>query len=207
MRECREEGGIREPGPLYALDSISDMRSTVFAEWTKAWGPDVVVLPMYFFGMPYDGEITLSEEHLALRWLPYKQADAIVSMPDQNTALWELHERLKRGNLKRGIPAVSYTHLDPQYRRRPRGALYQRGHESNGGSGDDKAEAACGMRGTFDVYADAGGRIGPQKAEYQPDVRTGVSVERLILCIKNENGWEAVFLSALTGGLFGNGKR
>ena len=83
----------------------------------KAGGPDVVVLPMYFFGMPYDGEITLSEEHLALRWLPYKQADAIVSMPDQNTALWELHERLKRGNLKRGIPAwmqrpVSYTHLD-----------------------------------------------------------------------------------------------
>ena len=105
LRECREEGGIMEPGPLYALDSISDMRSTVFAEWTKAWGPDVVVLPMYFFGMPYDGEITLSEEHLALRWLPYKQADAIVSMPDQNTALWELHERLKRGNLKRGIPA------------------------------------------------------------------------------------------------------
>ena len=43
------------------------------------------------------------------------------------------------------------------------------------------------------MYADAGGRIGPQKAEYQPDVRTGVSVERLILCIKNENGWEAVF--------------
>ena len=35
LRECREEGGIMEPGPLYALDSISDMRSTVFAEWTE----------------------------------------------------------------------------------------------------------------------------------------------------------------------------
>ena len=105
LRECREEGGITVSGPLYPLDSRSDMRSTVFAEWTQIWGPDIVVLPMYFFGMPYNGEIVLSEEHLAYRWLAYEEADAIVCMPDQNTALWELHERLKRGNLKREIPA------------------------------------------------------------------------------------------------------
>ena len=49
LRECREEGGITAPGPLYRLDSISCMRSTVFPEWTPVWGKDIVVLPMYFF--------------------------------------------------------------------------------------------------------------------------------------------------------------
>ena len=105
LRESREEGGIVQPGPLYPLDSRSDMRSTVFPEWTESWGPDVVVLPMYFFGMPYDGEIRLSEEHLRFEWLSFRQADPIVRMPDQNTALWELHERLLRGNLVRELPA------------------------------------------------------------------------------------------------------
>lgn len=105
LRECMEEAGVTEPGRLYPLDSISVMRSTVFAEWTQAWGKDIVVLPMYFFGMPYDGEVTLSEEHLAFEWMDYEKANARVGMPDQNTALWELNERLRRKNLKRAIPA------------------------------------------------------------------------------------------------------
>ena len=104
LRECAEEGNIVMPGPLYPLDSISVMRSTVFPEWTDAWGKDVVVLPMYFFGMPYEGEIKLSEEHLCFAWMPFEQADAAVKMPDQNTALWELSERLVRDNIKREPP-------------------------------------------------------------------------------------------------------
>ena len=101
LRECREEGGITAPGPLYRLDSMSCMRSTVFPEWTPVWGKDIVVLPMYFFGMPYDGNITLSDEHLRFGWMDYGKANLMVRMPDQNTALWELNERLKRNNLDR----------------------------------------------------------------------------------------------------------
>lgn len=77
------------------------MRSTVFPEWTPVWGKDIVVLPMYFFGMPYDGNITLSDEHLRFGWMDYGKANLMVRMPDQNTALWELNERLKRNNLDR----------------------------------------------------------------------------------------------------------
>ncbi|MEA5002571.1 MAG: NUDIX domain-containing protein [Christensenella sp.] len=104
LRECREEAGVVLPGPLYPLDSVSVMRSTVFAEWTKEWGRDVIVLPMYFFGMPYAGEIVLSEEHITFEWLNFEQADARIALSDQNTALWELNERLCRNNLERSVP-------------------------------------------------------------------------------------------------------
>lgn len=112
-RECREEGGIEIPGPLYMLDSISFMRSTVFPEWMESWGRDVIVLPMYFFGMPYEGEITLSEEHLQFRWCTFAEADALMRMPDQNTALWELSQRLQLGNLERPLPPQTKTRWTP----------------------------------------------------------------------------------------------
>ncbi len=101
LRECMEEGGITAPGPLHRLDSISYMRSSVFAEWVPVWGADVVVLPMYFFAMPYNGEITLSDEHLQFAWMDYQQANSMITMPDQNVALWELNQRLLRNNLIR----------------------------------------------------------------------------------------------------------
>lgn len=104
LRECAEEGRILNPGPLYALDSLSYMRSTVFPEWTPVWGPRVIVLPMYFFGMPYDGEISISEEHLQFAWLDYERANQAVKMQDQNVALWELNERIKRNEIKRSLP-------------------------------------------------------------------------------------------------------
>lgn len=101
QRECAEEGGIINPNPLYYLDNVSCMKSTVFPTWVEVWGRDVLVLPMYFFAMPYDNDIILSEEHLDFMWLPFEQASKKVKMPDQNVALWELHERLLRGNLER----------------------------------------------------------------------------------------------------------
>lgn len=104
LRECREEGRVLSPGPLYPLDSVSYMRSTVFPEWVDIWGAKVVVLPMYFFGMPYDGEVVISQEHLSFQWLGYEEADAAVRLQDQNVALWELNERIRRKEIERSIP-------------------------------------------------------------------------------------------------------
>lgn len=105
LRECLEEGAISEPGPLYPLDSVSVMRSSIFPRDCARWGHDVVVLPMYYFAMPYEGSIAISDEHLAYRWVSYEEGDALIRYPDQNTALWELAQRLRRGNLHRSIPA------------------------------------------------------------------------------------------------------
>ena len=56
---------------------------------------------MYFFAMPYDGQIVLSAEHTEMRWAAYQPAYELVYWHDQKNALWELNQRLLRGNLIR----------------------------------------------------------------------------------------------------------
>lgn len=99
-REVFEEAGIDEKHPLYPLESKSYLPVYIFSDKTQAiWGKDRVVVPMYFFAMPYEGPITLSDEHTDFKWLSYEAAEPLVYFHDQKTALWELKERLIRGNL------------------------------------------------------------------------------------------------------------
>lgn len=97
-RELWEEAGVKGDLPLYKLESISYLPDNIFgARECGIWGKEVVVIPMYFFAMPYDGEITLSWEHTEVRWLSFAEAHEKVYYKDQKIALYELHERLKRG--------------------------------------------------------------------------------------------------------------
>lgn len=101
-REIFEESGITSDSPLYKLDCKSSLPDYLFDEETREiWGQDIVVIPMYFFAMAYDGEIKLSWEHNEFRWLSYEEGVELVYFHDQKTALWELKERLLRGNLVR----------------------------------------------------------------------------------------------------------
>ena len=96
-REIFEEAGIREPLPLYRLENISYLPDNIFSKKARDhWGQQVVVVPMYFFAMPYDGNITLSSEHTAVLWLPFQQAHEKIYFKDQQIALYELNERLLR---------------------------------------------------------------------------------------------------------------
>ena len=100
LRESLEEAGIAGDVVLYRLDTVSYLPATLFTEHVR-WGNDVVVCPMYHFAMPYSGGITLSDEHTAVQWLEYRLAYDLVTWHDQKTALWELNQRLLRGNLLR----------------------------------------------------------------------------------------------------------
>jgi len=101
-REIFEEAGISDKLPLYRLDTESYLPAYIFHKQTQEiWGKDTVVIPMYFFAMPFDGIIKISNEHKEFRWLPYKEAKELVYFHDQKTALWEVKERLIRGNLIR----------------------------------------------------------------------------------------------------------
>ena len=100
-RELFEEAGIAGPRPLYRLDSVSYVPACVFDKRAQeAWGQDVVVVPMAFFAMPCDGDITLSSEHTKIVWLPYEEAERRVMFHDQKNALYELCEA-PPGNLIR----------------------------------------------------------------------------------------------------------
>lgn len=99
-RELYEEAEIDADLPLYRLDTLSYLPANIFTAATM-WGKNVVVVPMYFFAMPFEGDIIISDEHTEVRWLSYEEAEKLVFYHDQKTALWELKERLLRGNLIR----------------------------------------------------------------------------------------------------------
>ncbi|MDL2319020.1 NUDIX domain-containing protein [Eubacteriales bacterium OttesenSCG-928-A19] len=99
LRELLEESGV-SGSPLYRLDTVSYLPADIFAEHS-AWGRDVVVCPMFFFAASFDGEIALSEEHLDVKWLTFQPAYELIYWHDQKIALWELDQRLLRGNLIR----------------------------------------------------------------------------------------------------------
>ena len=100
LRESFEEAGTPLNAPIYRLDTVSCLPADIFSEHI-IWGKDIVVCPMFFFAMPFDGNIILSYEHTEVRRLIYKEAENLVYWHDQKTALWELNERLIRGNLIR----------------------------------------------------------------------------------------------------------
>ncbi|MFO8006719.1 MAG: NUDIX domain-containing protein [Candidatus Brocadiia bacterium] len=94
-REAEEELGIA--GEVMALDSTATVPKDCFAD-AASWGPDVYVVPEYSFAVDVGASaVTLSDEHAAIRWLPYEQARSVLEWDSNRTALWELNERLREG--------------------------------------------------------------------------------------------------------------
>lgn len=97
-RELFEEVGVTDSLPLHPLESISYLPDNIFSPKARAlWGKQTVVVPMYFFAMPFSGEVTLSHEHSEVCWLPYEEAHNLIYFNDQKVALYELNEKLLRG--------------------------------------------------------------------------------------------------------------
>ncbi len=99
-REIFEEAGIHVTGPLSRLDTICSLPAYIFqARDREHWPENLYVVPLYFFAVAYEGPIRLSEEHSDVKWLPYEEAEKLVYFHDQKTALWELDQRLKMGDI------------------------------------------------------------------------------------------------------------
>ncbi len=78
-RELAEEAGIRKSRPLYRLDCSGCVPADAFsARAQQAWRQNVVVVPMVYFAMPFNGEPVLSHEHSEMVWLPYEEAERLV---------------------------------------------------------------------------------------------------------------------------------
>lgn len=97
-RELSEEAGVFGEYPLYKLESISYLPDNIFSDRARQiWGNEIVVIPMHYFAVPYEGEIQLSHEHISAEWLTFEDAYNRIFFKDQKIALYELHERLIRG--------------------------------------------------------------------------------------------------------------
>ena len=97
-REMMEEAGIAADARLIALDAVASVPAAAFAA-RDLWGPHVYVVIERAFGVrvPDDAAIVLSREHTACRWLSYEEAARLLTWDSNKTALWELNERLGRG--------------------------------------------------------------------------------------------------------------
>lgn len=101
-REAHEEAGIDPDSRFLPLDTVAYVPVTEFRD-SHLWGEAVYVIPQYCFGVlaPGDGELALSDEHTAYRWLRYEEARRLLAYDGNKTALWELNTRL-RGQGPRG---------------------------------------------------------------------------------------------------------
>ena len=96
-REICEEGGVME-AVVTALKSMAYIPAFVFPKHhLYGWPKDTYVIPEYVFAFECTGDIVLSHEHTAFRWLPYEEARDILKWDSNRTALYELHCRLTEG--------------------------------------------------------------------------------------------------------------
>ena len=96
QRETQEEVGIA--GEIIQLDSLSTVPKDCFAA-AASWGDDVYVIPEHCFAVHAGSrDVCLSQEHHEFRWVPYEQACSLLKWDSNRSALWELNERLKKGD-------------------------------------------------------------------------------------------------------------
>ncbi|MEV0165290.1 NUDIX hydrolase [Nonomuraea fuscirosea] len=104
-RESAEESGLPvSMAPLYRLDMVSGVEKACFAA-AAHWPDDLYIVPKHYFALDITGlgEIVLSDEHRAVRWMAYGDARTALRYDDDRTALWELDQRLRRSRLPRAL--------------------------------------------------------------------------------------------------------
>jgi dATP pyrophosphohydrolase len=95
-REASEEAGLVGDFEFLELDARATIPVVhVTGEFT--WGPDVLVIPEFAFGVRVaNAELLLSDEHTEYGWFAFDAAMKAVQWDSNRTALWELDHRLRR---------------------------------------------------------------------------------------------------------------
>lgn len=95
VREAHEEAGIAGGCRWIRLDSKASIPRTAFPSATH-WPRELFIVPEYSFAVEVTGpELTLSQEHDEVRWLPYEEARKLLTWDSNRVALWELDQRLR----------------------------------------------------------------------------------------------------------------
>jgi len=94
-RESLEEAGISPDATFVPLKTTASIQVRWFRD-SHLWGEDLYVIPEYSFGVDCGQiELRLSQEHAAVRWLPFAAAYDLLRFDSNRTALWELHQRIR----------------------------------------------------------------------------------------------------------------
>jgi dATP pyrophosphohydrolase len=81
------------------LDAKASVPKTAFLAH-QSWPRKLYVVEEQAFAIePSTPTVTLSKEHVAAEWLDYSAAFQRLRWQSNQTALWELHERIRDNNL------------------------------------------------------------------------------------------------------------
>ena len=99
VRECRDEIGVENGN----FDSTASRPTNWVGERVRAaWGPDCIVISEYAFALKTEErDFSLSKGYSELMWADYKTALKMLRYGSNQTALYELNERIKLGLLER----------------------------------------------------------------------------------------------------------
>lgn len=99
-REAFEEANIPVDSKFFPLQFKGNVPVNAFAA-SKYWPKDLYVIPEHYFAVECNEiEIVLSHEHTEYRWVSYEEAVKLLKWDSNQTALWELNQRLLYNDLK-----------------------------------------------------------------------------------------------------------
>lgn len=94
LREANEEASIPSGSKTIQLSTTCSIPVEAISGFI--WGPDVIVIPEYSFGVELDSRnvVKLGDEHLRFDWMSYENAHQRLNWDSNRTALRELNYRL-----------------------------------------------------------------------------------------------------------------
>lgn len=98
-REAFEEAGIGMGAPIYSLKTLASVPVYHFAEAVN-WPKELYVIPQVAFAIDVgEQDLKISDEHTTFKWMPFEEAMELLHWEGNQTALWELNERLLNDHL------------------------------------------------------------------------------------------------------------
>jgi dATP pyrophosphohydrolase len=97
LRETKEEIGLE--GTLFSLDTRASVPKTAFLAHST-WPNSLYIVEEHAFAIELaTPSLTLSPEHKEFDWLDYESAFQRLRWQSNQTALWELNQRIRDNNL------------------------------------------------------------------------------------------------------------
>ncbi|MDO5845027.1 MAG: NUDIX domain-containing protein [Methanocorpusculum sp.] len=97
VREIFEETGVKAENIIQLTSKVYVPADCIAECHRKMWAAETYVIPEYSFAFECN-EVHLSFEHTEYLWLPYDEANKILSWDSNKTALYELMCRLNSKN-------------------------------------------------------------------------------------------------------------
>lgn len=102
LRQARQEIGASDAGQIFPLEFSTYVPAAVVSEKHRQhWPAGTYLLPELYFAIRLESNaVKLSHEHTEFCWVAFDQAISLLHWQSNTVGLYELNERIKRGDWK-----------------------------------------------------------------------------------------------------------